>query len=267
MDFPFFASPNFSPGRKKKIKGIILHRSHNNLEKTVTTCFSPNSFESYHFLITRTGKIIQLVKCHDTAWHAGWITKESIPTKTSKNNSKNTGDQNIPHYLFPNPNFSSIGIALIDENNFTPKTRKNLLWTLAQQDSLKELLRYLNHHLKIPLSPEHLLPHSLIDPLRNSNDPGDYLDFKALLKMITPQLREANNFKNSFTKFKKERSSNEHEKLYFNEVLIKKTFRGLLNRDPNLSEIDYYKYANLDLTQITRKIIQTEEFRNRIIRK
>ncbi len=237
MEFPFFASPNFTPGRKKEIKAIIVHRTFGSLEKTVRRCFDADFWESFHFLISQEGKIVQLVKCQDTAWHCGWISNPQAPT-----------------YLKPNPNFSSIGIACEDRQE--GETADENFWTPEQENSLRKLLTYLQKNLGIQADSRHIFGHSAIDPQRSPQDPGPFLDWDKIIP---------DNFNSVLPKEQKRNKFKLPKKAYSIEQLTKKLFYGILNREPNLSELDYYKYSGLDVAQIAGKLARTEEFRKKIL--
>lgn len=65
-------SPNFSSRGGKKISSIILHSTGNNDIKNVLSWLrSKESKVSVHYVIDKNGKIYQMVKDKDKAWHAG----------------------------------------------------------------------------------------------------------------------------------------------------------------------------------------------------
>ena len=67
-------SPNFSKGKriKKNIKFVIIHYTGMQSEiESIKRLNNPKSKVSCHYLINREGKIIQMVKDMNTAWHAG----------------------------------------------------------------------------------------------------------------------------------------------------------------------------------------------------
>lgn len=243
MVYPFLPSPNFTPRSQEKIEAIVIHCTCGNLEKTISWCLNPYSKESFHFIIALDGRIIQLVSIKNAAWHAGWATSPALP-----------------EFLKPNPNEQTIGIALEDSRN--PACSEN------QTESLVALIERLKTECQLKLTPDRLLGHNLIDPERNSSDPGHYVDWDRLYRSViefgtfdeaeNENIPEEEMLPSIMPDSAEENGMND----YVMENLIRKVFHGLLNRDPNVSEIDYYKHAGLDLSQITRRIITTEEFRN-----
>ncbi|MEA3273385.1 MAG: peptidoglycan recognition family protein [Patescibacteria group bacterium] len=238
MDFPFFASPNFTSGRKKEIKAIIIHRTFGSLEKTVQRCFDPGFWESFHFLVSRQGKIIQLVKCQDTAWHCGWISNPKAP-----------------NFLKPNPNFCSIGIACEDYRGKKSMADDENFWTGDQENALAELIEYLRKNLNIPADSYHILGHSKIDPQRSPQDPGPFLNWKKILPADShfPQKKKSQDSLQQLTNS------------YLLEGMIEKLFYGILNREPNTSELDYYRHSGLDIAQISGQLARTEEFKKKLL--
>jgi AmpD protein len=106
---------------------------------------------SSHFLIERTGKLIQFVPTHMRAWHAG----ESVCLGK------------------PKVNDFSIGIELegldTDENGFTE----------AQYECLNKLKEVLDHEYP-SIDPSHYFAHSDIAPGRKP-DPGRFFDWSRII--------------------------------------------------------------------------------------
>lgn len=142
-------SPNFSK-REKEIKYIILHGTWMESTKEALDRLCDASAEvSCHYLIDEEGKLFQLVKDSEVAWHAGlsaWGEDVSL-------------------------NQYSLGIELSHSGDFEkPYTKK-------QYDSLVELLKILNAIHRI--SPSKVLAHSDIAPDRK-NDPGPMFEWQRL---------------------------------------------------------------------------------------
>lgn len=248
MECPFYPSPNFTPGRTGKIRSIILHRTYGSTEKTLSWCLNPRSLESYHYIISRDGTVIQLVSCQNVAWHAGWTTAATVPA----------------HFL-GNANDFSVGIACEDCGN----GKNHLLYTAEQTKSLIKLITTIKHSFRIRLTPDRLIGHSTIDPKRNPLDPGPYVDWEKVVR-ATIDLKISDHEDLLIKKGSPETVASTEETTNLAEEnehvldsLIKKIFHGLLARDPNSSELDYYRHSKLDLAQITRRIVATEEFRKK----
>lgn len=68
----FVASPHFSSRGKNEIEGAVIHyTAGGRASGTVSWFANPVSKVSAHFVISRTGRVIQMVDCRRAAWHAG----------------------------------------------------------------------------------------------------------------------------------------------------------------------------------------------------
>jgi len=120
---------------------------------SITRLKNPRSKVSTHYIINRNGKITQMVKDENIAWHAG---------KSKWKNLKNL-------------NQYSIGIELVNKGHQHgyQKFRNN---------QIKNLIKLcLNLKKKYSIKKENFLGHSDIAPLRKS-DPGEKFPWKKLSK-------------------------------------------------------------------------------------
>tara|TARA_X000001036_G_scaffold409610_1_gene420858 strand:- start:4 stop:711 length:708 start_codon:yes stop_codon:yes gene_type:complete len=154
MKISFDLSPNFTKKKrqKKDIKFVIIHYTGMQSEiESVKKLKNPKDKVSCHYLINRKGKILQMVRDRNVAWHAG-------KSKWKK---------------FINLNDCSIGIELVNKGhklgyqNFTNK----------QINSLIKLCKNLKK--KYLIKNENFLGHSDIAPLRKI-DPGEKFPWKRL---------------------------------------------------------------------------------------
>ncbi|MBD2458622.1 N-acetylmuramoyl-L-alanine amidase [Nostoc sp. FACHB-87] len=77
----FIASPNFNSGRNgTDISSIIMHNTDGSFQAAINTFLNGTSRNrvSAHYIISRDGKIVQMVKDSDTAWHARSSNQSSI---------------------------------------------------------------------------------------------------------------------------------------------------------------------------------------------
>ena len=147
-------SPNYSKKTrsKKDIKYIIIHYTGMQSEiESIKRLKRKNSEVSCHYLINRKGKVYQMVKDMNIAWHAGkskWKKLENL-------------------------NKHSIGIELVNKGHqfgyqfFHKKQIKSLILLCKK---LKK---------KYKIKKENFLGHSDIAPLRKS-DPGEKFPWKLL---------------------------------------------------------------------------------------
>ena len=154
MKLIFEFSPNYSNKirKKKDIKFIIIHYTGMQSEiESIKRLKNPKFKVSCHYIISRTGKVIQIVQDKKVAWHAG-------KSKWKK---------------FTNLNKNSIGIELVNKGhefgyqNYSKKQIKSLI---QLSKNLKK---------KYAIKKENFLGHSDIAPLRKM-DPGEKFPWKKL---------------------------------------------------------------------------------------
>ena len=154
MDKIYKISPNYSKKLRKKreIEFVIFHYTGMQSEiASIKRLTDPRSKVSCHYLIGRTGKVVQIVSDLYTSWHAG------------KSKWKN----------FKNLNEKSIGIELVNRGhglgyqNFTKRQIRSLI-LLSRKLKKKYKIKCIN-----------FLGHSDIAPLRKI-DPGEKFPWKEL---------------------------------------------------------------------------------------
>ena len=139
---------------KKDIKFVIIHYTGMQSEiESIKRLKDPKYKVSSHYLISRQGKIIQLVKEKDIAWHAG-------KSKWKK---------------FNNLNLYSIGIELVNKGHQFGYQN----FSQQQISSLIKICKKLKK--KYIIKKENFLGHSDIAPLRKA-DPGEKFPWKKLSK-------------------------------------------------------------------------------------
>ena len=144
---------NYSSRKKNKtVKYIVLHYTGMiNLQSAYSRLNSTLSDVSAHYLISRSGKIYNLLCLKLKAWHAG---------KSQWKNDKNIND-------------SSIGIELENKGHDYGYTE----FTDKQYKSLKKLIYFLKSIYRI--NDECILFHSDISPNRKK-DPGEKFRLKKI---------------------------------------------------------------------------------------
>ncbi len=147
----FRKSKNFEIKHNRIIKYLIIHYTGmKNQYVAIQRLQSQVAKVSCHYLISKKGKIYQLVKDQNIAWHAGKSRWEK--------------DKNL--------NSKSIGIELVNRGNETfPK------------DQIAALLRLLNVlKRKYKINPKYVLGHEDISPGRKK-DPGPKFPWIKLNKL------------------------------------------------------------------------------------
>ena len=144
----FLPSPNFRPGRRKPISAIVVHYTASlSIEGTLGWFQRKDSGVSAHYVIGRDGRVVQMVREEDVAWHAGrsaMVPHETPPRET-------------------NVNEFSVGIELVGtpDSGFTDRQLASLYEVLARTVA------------KYHIPPERVVGHLHISPGRKI-DPDGY---------------------------------------------------------------------------------------------
>jgi N-acetyl-anhydromuramyl-L-alanine amidase AmpD len=131
-EYEFIPAACFKKGRSEEIRSIVIHCTAGSFAGAVSWFQNPNSKVSSHYVISPSGRVVQMVRDEDTAWHAGVKTNDNFPG---------------------NPNDYTIGIefaALADEE-----------WTEEQYNAGGKLIAKLRK--KHPVYPMLLIPHNFIN--------------------------------------------------------------------------------------------------------
>lgn len=147
------ASPNFTKGRGgKKIVAIVTHITAGQFPGCLSWLCNPASRASSNYLITRTGRIVQLVRDEDTAWANGVVNKPSWGLYDGTNPNRYT--VSIEH-----EGYGSNG----GDGNLTESQYQASLWLH------KQLIK--KHNL--PIDRDHIIGHFMIDSVNRPNCPGE----------------------------------------------------------------------------------------------
>jgi len=151
-------SPNFLTGRGGKVPiAIINHITSGQFPGCLDWMCNPIAKVSAHYLVTKTGRIIQMVKEGDSAYHAGIVNKPTWPL-----------------YDGTNPNKYTLGI----EHEGQPGDRL----TEDQYQATLWLHRDLTQKYRIPISKNHIIGHNQIDSVNRQDCPGSGFPWNRLLK-------------------------------------------------------------------------------------
>lgn len=140
---------NYRLANRKKgdINLIVIHTTEaTTLESTISWFKNPDSDVSSHYLIGPKGKIIQMVREKDIAWHAREY------------------------------NDISIGIEHVGKTNNPNWAAKEMYQASA------ELVRHLTQEYGIPRDRSHIKGH---DELHNKTDPGKFWDWDLFMSLVT----------------------------------------------------------------------------------
>lgn len=140
-------SPNFSSRNGRKINTIVDHVTQGNFPGCVDWLKNPVSVASAHYVVTKLGRIIQLVKEGDKAW---------------ANGTYNHGSWDL--YDGTNPNLTTLSI---EHEGLTGEP-----FTEAQYQATLFLHRELIAKYSLPIDEEHIIGHYRLDSVNKSNCPG-----------------------------------------------------------------------------------------------
>ena len=150
-------SPNFGSRNGRSIIAIVDHVTSGTAESALSWFQNPASKVSAHYLVTRSGRIIQLVKEGNSSYHAG------IHNQT-----------HWSLYDGTNPNNYTIGIEHEGDSD-EPLTEDQYQSTLF-------LHRELTAKYGIPIDSEHIIGHYRIDSVNRPNCPGPAFPWDRLFK-------------------------------------------------------------------------------------
>ena len=140
-------SPNFSSREGRMIIAIVDHITAGAFPGCLDWLKNPASQASAHYIITKLGRIIQLVKEGDKAWHANPANRPSWTL-----------------YDGTNPNLYTIGIE--------HEGQSGDVFTEAQYQSSLFLHKELTLKYGISIDTDHIIGHYRIDSVNRPNCPG-----------------------------------------------------------------------------------------------
>jgi N-acetylmuramoyl-L-alanine amidase len=112
MKIKHLKSPNYIHCNKRRnIHSVIIHYTGmRSLQSAVERLLSKKYEVSSHYLISRNGKIIQLVKDNNIAWHAGisnWFKFKNLNNNSIGIELENKGHQ-YDYQAFPNKQIAQL---------------------------------------------------------------------------------------------------------------------------------------------------------------
>lgn len=163
MKITQYPSPNFScrtPGRA--VDAVVIHYTDLTLAQTMALLCMPDGHASTHYVISRRGRVFQLVAEEAKAWHAGV--------------SELAGLANVNDF--------SIGIDLV----FKPGLHSG--YTRSQYRALVELISDIRG--RHPVSQDRIVGHEHVAlPPGRKQDPGPWFDWTAVRTGAPPASRRS----------------------------------------------------------------------------
>lgn len=153
-EIPFIPSPNFVKKENRKIDKIIIHITQGSFTSAIGWFKMKSSKVSAHFLVSRAGAVVQMVKTKDVAWHARpWNTR-------------------------------SIGI---EHEGFYKYHGKTTEFTQKQYEASAKLVRELAKKYNIPLDRKHIIGHREV-PGVTKTCPGYNWDWDYYMNLLNRNL-------------------------------------------------------------------------------
>jgi len=143
MNIEFIETGNFFSRSGYKPEIVVIHIMLGTMEGTISWFKNPKSYASAHYLVAKDGRVVQMVKDENGAWHAGNIDR---PSENAKRILKKNGLG-----IWINPNKYSLGIEC--------EGKAGDRWTEPQMSSLAELVKTLCVRFGIPQDRLHIMDH------------------------------------------------------------------------------------------------------------
>ena len=151
MDIKFKGSPNCNSREGHNIVAIVNHITAGSFEGAVSWLCNPISKASAHYVVSRKGEVVQLVRDGFKAWHAGAV--------------------NNPNWvLFNGINPNNITIGIEHEGYREAGLDGDL--TESQYQATLALHKMLIEKHKILIDRDHIIGHYRIDSVNRPNCPG-----------------------------------------------------------------------------------------------
>lgn len=141
------SSSNYTARSSRTINLIVIHTIEGSEQSGINTFQNPRSNVSAHYVVSYAGRITQMVRDKDIAWHA-------------RSAGNNTG----------------IGI---ENEGFSGRNN----WTTAQLNALADLVRGLCERYGIPKDRAHIKGHSEI-PGNDHGDPGRFFPWDRFMTLV-----------------------------------------------------------------------------------
>jgi len=127
MNIEYIESKNYFSRDGYKPEFIVIHIMQGTMAGTISWFKNPASEVSAHYLVGKDGRVVQMIKDTDAAWHAGRINNPSEKAKRVLKTNLLGG--------YVNPNKYSLGIEC--------EGKTGDVWTESQINSLVELIKML----------------------------------------------------------------------------------------------------------------------------
>jgi len=172
-------SPNRTIGRSGNTPDlIVLHTTGGSFTSAINTIMNAANQVSYHFVISRTGEVIQAVDIRNMAWANG-TRNDSSNMCNSRSTLRVVRERRI------NANLYSISIGFGDMPAGNPSA--------AQITAAVELIRHIRSEVRrifgrdIPVARSSIVGHHEITPVTRPNCPGRAFPFDEIIQRVGGQ--------------------------------------------------------------------------------
>ncbi|MFC1720946.1 N-acetylmuramoyl-L-alanine amidase [Patescibacteria group bacterium] len=183
-------SPNKRIGRKKPCTVLVMHYTAGGNTNQIIKYFQQPDGVSAHFVVGRDGRVVQMVKLEDVAWHAGnsvwkgekWVNYFSVGIEISNwGPLKKKGET---YYCWPN-NYNTIlnkEVFEDDSGNF---------WEAYPSKQINAVIELCKSILEIipEITLENVVGHEHISPGRKT-DPGPAFPWDKVKKGLTKEVQK-----------------------------------------------------------------------------
>lgn len=186
-------SPNYNEGRKGQVPiMIVCHTTCGSFDGAVVWLRNKESKASSHFVVSKNGRVVQLVDIKNTAWCNG--------TKTDKNDNKYFGNSTIKKVREKGGNANDYTVSI----EFEGQATENGKLTDKQLETAVELIKYIKQEVKrlynydIDYTTDEIVGHCHITPKWKPNCPGKEFPFTELIKKLNDSEEQYNMEKRKF---------------------------------------------------------------------
>ena len=172
-------SPNRAIGRQgHRPDFIVIHTTGGTFTSGINTIMNAANQVSYHFVISRTGEIVQAVDIQNTAWANG-TRNDGGNMCNSRSTIRAVRDRRL------NANVFSISIAFGDMPAGNP--------SVEQITAVVSLIRHIRSEVRriygfdIPMARSNIVGHHEITPVSRPNCPGRAFPFDDIIRRINGQ--------------------------------------------------------------------------------
>lgn len=161
---------NYRPGRPWRTKpvAVIIHIMEGTMHGSIAWFQNPVSRVSAHFLVAKNGRVVQMVRFGDTAYHARW----------------NKGTSKLLATRLPGVDVNSLTVGIENEG------KSGDALTASQVQANAWIAAVAARRFGFPLSNETVIGHSAIDTVDRLGCPGPGVPFTEMIQLAGETYKE-----------------------------------------------------------------------------